>query len=188
MTASKQKGSRVDKELWLRTALEAVAHTNGGKVSIDALAKKLGVTKGSFYHHFRNRQDFVDQIVEFWVQRFNVYVIETIGASEGSGEEKLLSLMKLVKSEGLNLYDTTFRAWGAKDPKIAAKVHQVDIARYEFLKTLFGEMGFVGEELETRTRLWLIFASAQAAVNFPDSSPNPDDFVALSHEFFTRSL
>lgn len=184
----KRKGYRVDKELWLRTALETVAHTNSDKISIDALANKLNVTKGSFYHHFKSRQDLVDQIIEYWVQRFNAYVIETVSAIEGSGEEKLLALMKLVNQEGLNLYDTTLRAWAAKDSKIAAKILEVDLDRYKLLKSLFSEMGFEGEELEIRTRIWLIFASGQAAVNFPDSGANPDDFIALTHEFFTRRL
>lgn len=181
-----KKSLRIDKELWLRTALNAVAHTNGDKISIDALAKKLGKTKGSFYHHFRNRQDLVDQIVEYWVQHFNVYVMEAVVATEGSGEEKLRTLMRMLNHEGLDLYDTTFRAWGAKDPEIAAKVLEVDVNRYKFLKNLFSQMGFVGEDLETRTRMCLIFLSGQAAVNFPDDSPSPGDFVAHSHEFFIR--
>ena len=70
---------KLGKERWLRTALESIAREGDGKLRIDALAWELNVTKGSFYHHFRDRQEFVDQVVDFWVERYNRYVIETIG-------------------------------------------------------------------------------------------------------------
>lgn len=128
----------------------------------------------------------MDQVVDFWVARFNRYVIDTISQFEGPPEARLLSLMKLVKREGLHLYDLTFRAWAAQDPEIAAKVREVDRARYVFIKGLFEEMGFSGQELELRTRVWLVFASAQSTVVFPEGdTADPDCFVS-SHAFFTR--
>ena len=70
------KGARSDKEVWLRAALETVATEGGENLRIEPLARRLGLTKGSFYHHFRDRQDFIDQMVDYWVERFNRYVVE----------------------------------------------------------------------------------------------------------------
>lgn len=177
-------GARVDKERWLRTALEVVEKEGGGAIRIDGLARRLNVTKGSFYHHFKDRQDFIDQMVDFWVERFNRYVIERIGHLAGSPEDRLLSLMRLVKREGLDLYDITFRAWAAQDPKIAAKVREVDLARYRFIRELFEEMGFEGEALELRTRMWLVFAAANSTVGFPDDGF--EDLFERSHSIFVQ--
>ena len=179
---------RLGKERWLRTALEAIAREGDGKLRIDALARELNVTKGSFYHHFRDRQEFIDQVVGFWVERYNHYVIETIGQLEGPAEYRLLSLMKLVKREGLDLYDTTFRAWAAHDGRIAEKVRQVDHARYVFIRGLFDDMRFSGDELELRTRIWLVFAAASSSVSFPGDAGGIDDPFVASHEIFTRKL
>ena len=140
----------------------------------------------SFYHHFRDRQDFIDQIVDFWVERYNRYVIETIGQFEGPAEYRLLSLMKLVKREGLDLYDTTFRAWAAHDERIAKKVRAVDLERYAFIQGLFEEIGFSGDELELRTRIWLVFAAASSSISFPEDAGGTNELFVASHEIFTR--
>ena len=177
-------GTRVDKERWLRTALEVVEKEGGGAIRIDGLARRLKVTKGSFYHHFKDRHDFIDQMVDYWVERFNTYVIDQIQHVAGSPEDRLLTLMRLVKREGLDLYDITFRAWAAQDPKIAAKVREVDLARYRFIRSLFAEIGFEGEELELRTRIWLVVAAANSTVTFPDDGTG--DLFEKSHPFFVR--
>ena len=174
------------RDRWIRTALEAIAREGDGNLQIDTLARDLKVTKGSFYHHFRDRQDFIDQIVDFWVERYNRYVIETIGQFEGPAEYRLLSLMKLVKREGLDLYDITFRAWAAHDERIAKKVRAVDLERYAFIRGLFEEIGFSGDELELRTRIWLVFAAASSSISFPEDAVDANDLFVASHEVFTR--
>ena len=180
--------SRLGKERWLRTALEAIAREGDGKLRIDALARELNITKGSFYHHFRDRQEFIDQVVDFWVERYNRYVFKTIGQQKGPAEDRLLSLMKLIRREGLDLYDTTFRAWAAHDERVAERVRSVDHARYVFIRGLFEEMGFFGDELELRTRIWLVFAAANSSVSFPGDAGGIDDPFVASHEIFTRKL
>ncbi|MDV7144295.1 hypothetical protein R3X27_16545 [Tropicimonas sp. TH_r6] len=125
-------------------------------------------------------------MVDFWVERFNRYVIETIGQQVGSPEDRLLTLTRLVKREGLDLHEITFRAWAAQDSDIAAKVREVDHGRYAFIRSLFEEMGFAGEELEMRTRIWLIVASARCTMDFPVSEDMPGDIFEQSHTFLVR--
>lgn len=182
---SQQRNSR---ETWLRKALETIARDGDKGVRIDALARDLNITKGSFYHHFRDRQDFIDQVVDFWVERYNRYVIETIEQFEGSPEDRLRSLMKLLKREELDAYDMTFRAWAVHDPGIAKRVRQVDLTRYGFIRGLFEEMGFEGTDLELRTRIWLVFAAANATVSFPVSSEIGEDLFVESHAFFVGKM
>ena len=66
MALAKQKDSRFTKDLWLEKALEDLSQTGGAKFHIEKLAAKLGVTKGSFYWHFESRNDFVDQVLDYW--------------------------------------------------------------------------------------------------------------------------
>jgi len=51
---------------WLEAALQVLASDGASAVSVEPLAKKLGVTKGSFYWHFKNRKVLIQNLLEYW--------------------------------------------------------------------------------------------------------------------------
>jgi AcrR family transcriptional regulator len=53
-------------EDWTNAALEAIADGGTGKVAVEALARELGATKGSFYWHFRNRDALLEAALARW--------------------------------------------------------------------------------------------------------------------------
>lgn len=179
-------GKRFDRERWLQSALDVLAQEGSARLRVDALSSSLNVTKGSFYHHFRDRSDFVEKLAEYWASRYNDHVVREIGAQDGSPEDRLRNLMRMIKDGGFDRYDTAFRSWAAQDPTVAKALREVDLGRYRFIRGLFEEMGFSGTELETRVRAWLVFASANASINYPSSdhftAPDLDAFL----DFFVR--
>lgn len=56
----------LDRSAWLEAATDAIAEGGFGAARILALAKQLGVTRGSFYWHFRNHEDFVRALLLRW--------------------------------------------------------------------------------------------------------------------------
>ena len=63
MKVQKKRHSR---DAWLALALDVLADEGRAKIEIEYLAKKLGVTKGSFYSHFSDRRDFVASVAFYW--------------------------------------------------------------------------------------------------------------------------
>jgi AcrR family transcriptional regulator len=177
---------RFHKEAWLSAAMEVLAREGQAKLRVDNLAGQLGVTKGSFYHHFKGRDDFVQSLLDYWSRTFTDNVIAAARAMEGSPEERLLNVMRMIEREDLDRYDIAFRSWAAQDPSVAKGVRQVDLARYRFIRSLFAEMGFEGAELEDRVRIWLVFQSAQRTVYLPKRSGNVEDVIIRLHTFFTQ--
>lgn len=183
--ATEQDTKRYDQERWLQAALDILAQKGGAKLRIESITSSLNVTKGSFYHHFRDRQDFVARLSAYWSAKYTDVVIQEAGAFSGSGYQKLAEVMRLVTQFELDKYDSAFRSWAAQDPLVAKVVHDVDLARYRFIHGLFEEMGFSGNDLEMRVRVWLVYASAGGSVNFPalPQSDQPDENAVLN--FFT---
>ena len=62
---SKSVVDKQSKKSWLDAALQALASGGIDQVRIESLAKKLGVTKGSFYWHFKDREQFLDELLNF---------------------------------------------------------------------------------------------------------------------------
>ena len=64
--ASPSKATSLDRRAWLQAASDAIAEGGFGEARILTLAKRLGVTRGSFYWHFRDHDDFIRALLERW--------------------------------------------------------------------------------------------------------------------------
>ncbi|MGA7296092.1 MAG: TetR/AcrR family transcriptional regulator [Rhodanobacteraceae bacterium] len=71
---------RLSADDWVSAALERIAEDGLGKLAIEPLAKDLGVTKGSFYWHFRSRNALVDAVLERWRQLGERDLLADLGA------------------------------------------------------------------------------------------------------------
>ena len=94
--------------------------------------------------------------------------------------------METIQRQRLDRYDIAFRSWAAQEPAVAAMVEEVDTNRYKFVRSLFSEMGFRGNNLEDRVRIWLVFQSAQGAVFIHNDRQRSDAMIKRWHAFFTH--
>jgi AcrR family transcriptional regulator len=68
----------LEKNDWLELAMEVLGKAEGVRPTIDYLCREVGVSKGSFYNHFRNSADFLKQIIAFWGERFTQVAMEHV--------------------------------------------------------------------------------------------------------------
>ena len=54
---------------WAEAALQLIAEAGLGSLTVDTLAARLGVTKGSFYWHFKGRSELLAAALGRWEQR-----------------------------------------------------------------------------------------------------------------------
>ena len=153
--------SRVE---WLENALNAVSRTGGAKLRIDSLVKKVGVTKGSFYWHFKNRDDFVRSLIDYWHARYTLTVSDYLDDFEGSAEDKLRKLMEMVFVEQLTRHDLAVRSWAIAEPKLQRLVKRTDDYRLNYLRRLFLGIGFDKDGADLRSRVFLGEAAWEAAL------------------------
>jgi len=103
----------VSREQYFDAALEILAQSGFKGLNIGVLCRNLGVTSGSFYHHFGSWQGFVDVLLEFWENRQGI-LLRNLDFGKGEPETDLELLGKL--TEGLNhKAEAAIRAWAAND-------------------------------------------------------------------------
>ena len=86
-------GQRLSRQDWVDAALSAMARSGLSGIAVEPLAKKLGTTKGSFYWHFRNREDLVTATLESWEKGSTDAIIETL-RPHSDGRARLRQLME----------------------------------------------------------------------------------------------
>ena len=60
--------AKVTKQDWVELALKQLAASGHRSVTLGALLDQLGVSHGSFYHHFKNRTELTQAMLAHWEQ------------------------------------------------------------------------------------------------------------------------
>ena len=155
---------------WLRAGLDALRNGGVAAVRVERLAADLELTKGSFYHHFRDRSALLDAVLEFWSREMTDAEFERVRAKSGL-VARLLALAEDVLQKGMGRYDPAIRAWARSERKVAAAVAAVDRRRVKALAGFFEEAGFGAAEARTRARTFYTFLLGEPQVRAPAREP-----------------
>jgi AcrR family transcriptional regulator len=155
---------------WLQAGLDALRNGGVAAVRVERLAADLELTKGSFYHHFRDRSALLDALLEFWSREMTDAEFERVHGKSGLGA-RLLALAEDVLEKGMGRYDPAIRAWARSERKVAAAVAAVDRRRVKALAGFFEEAGFGAAEARTRARTFYTFLLGEPQVRAPAREP-----------------
>ena len=163
--------ARTPRSAWIEAGLSALAAGGPDAVRIEALARTLGVTKGSFYWHFDGRQALLDGVLDAW-ERVSVDEViarvegerggESGGTNAGDARSKLERLGAIARSGERVLgvdplaVDLAVRDWARRDAQVARRLRRVDNRRMDYMRSLFG--AFCADEAEVEDRCLLAFS------------------------------
>ncbi|HEU4947699.1 MAG TPA: TetR/AcrR family transcriptional regulator [Kribbella sp.] len=123
---------------WLDAGLEILAADGAPAVTIERLTERLGLSKGSFYHHFGGSGGFRTALLAHFEARYTTRLIDAVeqepGASPAAKLRRLLELI-LKDPDAANL-EIAVRAWALQDDEVRAAQARVDRTRTEYLRVL----------------------------------------------------
>ena len=151
---------------WVAAGLQALRKGGVAGVRVERLAEDLGITKGSFYWHFRDRRELLEALLDYWVRETTDAEFARVREVRGLAAQ-LRTLVEDVLDKGLGRYDPPVRAWARSDRKVAATVAQVDRRRIRALTGLFEDGGFGAAEAAARARLFYTFLLGEPQVRAP---------------------
>lgn len=102
-------------------------------LTIESLTTRLRVTKGSFYHHFANYQDFKQQLLDFWEEEGTFRIIQR-AEQEDSPTDKLARVMRA--SLQPPRLDIALRAWALQDEQVRVHQQRIDQQRLAYLEAV----------------------------------------------------
>jgi AcrR family transcriptional regulator len=134
--------TRKSKYDWLQTGLDILGRDGPNAMTIDRMALELGVTKGSFYHHFKNAADFEEQLLAHWANQY----LATSGAKAVEAPASLALLDTLMEElfSPIAEPEIAIRMWATLDARARPHVEKIDRFRRRFLLEVFRSLQ-VGE-------------------------------------------
>lgn len=172
---------------WTDAATEILVNENVRGIRIDALCKRLGVTKGSFYWHFQGRDELLAALLDKWRLRMTTNVIDRLASLGASPKQRLRALFALPhrgKSPSFSRVEQSIRDWGRRDPQANAAVCQVDKLRLDFFRALLIEQGLTPDAAEKRayTAYTIMMGDSVLRGTLPDEAESEarlDTVIAL---------
>ena len=148
---------------WLLAGQDLLRAGGVRAVKLSALTRTLGVTTGSFYHHFADMSAYLDALAEHWGETQPAEVPPTI--SDGPPLARLTALEALHRTNDMEPLDRAMRAWASDEPRAAAAVREADARLLRFLERAFADLGF--EREDARARALLMFSAGAANIYAP---------------------
>lgn len=139
---------------WIEAATEVLVDKSIDAVRVDVLAKGLKVTRGSFYWHFKDRDDLLHQLLKSWRDAATEQIInrfERSGAAPDALIGELISLPFRGRSAGKSAsIELAIRAWARRDEMARQVVDEVDAKRLSYIAQCFIALGFSFAEASMR--------------------------------------
>lgn len=136
---------RKSRQDWIDAGMELLRQEGQQSLTIERLTQALGVTKGSFYHHFGNLANYRQALLHWWEDAFTHEPIR-IAWQEQDTKLRAQRLSRAVRDLDHPL-EIALRAWGLRDPEVARTVASVDRQRLECLTGLHRDQGHAQAEL-----------------------------------------
>ncbi|MEU0405776.1 TetR/AcrR family transcriptional regulator [Streptomyces sp. NPDC006197] len=147
--------ARTPRERWVEEGLTVLADGGPDAVRVEALAKRLGVTKGGFYGYFADRDALLAAMLDTWEREAADQVVERVRQDPDGDPRALITLAGMLTFSGdrLRPIDLAVRDWARRDETVAARLRRVDNRRMELLREMIGTFCADPDEVEARSLL-----------------------------------
>jgi len=147
-------GWRGSREGWLQAAYQSLLESGVESVKIQPLAKRLNLSRTSFYWFFKDREELLAALLARWRDKNTGNLVKQTEAYAESLGEAMLNVFDCWLD--IELFDSQFefavRSWALQSPQILNAVHEADRLRMEALSRMFMRFGHDNTAADVRAR------------------------------------
>jgi AcrR family transcriptional regulator len=145
---------------WIAAATEVLVDQGIDHVRVDVLASQLGVTRGSFYWHFRDRADLLGRVLQGWREHATVALTQRLAQQQREPMAQLRDVLSLPFRGGAAAraarIELAIRAWARRDALAREALEAADASRLAYIARIFCALGF--EDVAAQTRAFVVYA------------------------------
>lgn len=152
---------RLTRESWIGAGQDILRKDGISAVKLAPLTRRLGVSTGSFYHHFADFEEYLGELAASYSMGRVRGVLDRTSFDDPDPTTRVRELARLSVVEGTFDLDRAMRIWAAMDPRAAATVQEAEAQVLAFLSDAFHDLGFDRTQAELRSRILMSVNIAQ---------------------------
>ncbi|MBX3608885.1 MAG: TetR/AcrR family transcriptional regulator [Hydrogenophaga sp.] len=179
-------------DTWIEAATEVLVNQGIDHVRVDLLAQQLGVTRGSFYWHFKDREDLLRRVLQAWRETATENLTVRLESAHADPLEQLRDVLSLPfrgrAAARAARIELAIRAWARRDQMARFAVDEADASRIGYIAQLFSAIGF--PVLEARARAFMLYGYIVSESQMPSLSTEAQkqERRAFAERLFTQRL
>ena len=140
---------------WIHAAFVRLSREGIDSVRVEVLARDLAVSKGSFYWHFRDREELLAAMISNWESQETAWIVAAALSSEGAASRWARLVERCADPERAKL-EAALRSWARRDERIGMKVAAIERDRTAYIARVMREVGFTSQAAEKWSHLALL--------------------------------
>ncbi|NIP17381.1 MAG: TetR family transcriptional regulator [Xanthomonadales bacterium] len=137
---------------WEQAALNMIAEQGIRALAVEPLARRMGITKGSFYWHFPSRESLLEQALNRWEKHDARNLNTSLGAITDP-RDRLISFFRRVGRERLTHEVFSALSAASDHPQVEPVLERVANRRIKHIARAFEELGMESRDARHRARL-----------------------------------
>jgi AcrR family transcriptional regulator len=171
---------------WLLAALELFVAEGIDAVRITRLADELGVTRGSFYWHFSNRDDLIESLVAYWRDKNTSVIVEAVNSATSLSDGIFNFFDTCVDHNQFDpRLDLAIREWARRSQDIREQIDLADSTRVKAITNLFSRYAYPMPEAFIRARVIYFAQIGFYALDVKESLSTRLSYTEAYYECFT---
>lgn len=153
-TKNQDSGWRGSPDVWLEAAYDALKDSGIDAVRVMPLAKRLGLSRTSFYWFFEDREQLLAALLSKWRDKNSGGLIKQCESYAESISEAILNVFECWLNP--ELFDSQFefavRSWALQSAEVSTEIAAADLARINALSAMFRRFGYDIQAADARAR------------------------------------
>lgn len=168
---------RLTKERWLEEGLAVFSNEGPGGLAAERMAKRLGVSRGSFYWHFSNVQEFEGAVLGTWEEQWTTRIVNASQVGDHTPRERLYNLIKQTGGRDAQIYASAKRLANG-NAALAELMDRVDGRRIELVASILRSGGVEDDVANVRARIIYSWAIGQMIIS-SEGTPVPSEMAEV---------
>ena len=153
------------KEQWVKLGYNLFAEMGIHGLNVDKMSTKLKCNRSSFYWHFKTKNDFVIEVIEYWIATETDQVIFEVEKGKTAKEKLELFLLIAFKNEPYLEFAFFLKRYALKNKNAQAIVDKIDKLRLEFTAQLFRDVGYTKKQSEIKANIFFKYLIGHHELN-----------------------
>jgi AcrR family transcriptional regulator len=151
---------------WLEAGQALLRKRGVAGLKLRPLAASLGISTGSFYHHFADFDAFLAELARYYSGEQLAEHLRVVHAEATTAYDRIVRASQIAHEVVLSELIAAMRAWARRDPAVAVEVDTLEQGLLAFLAECFADLGFTADEASVRA--FVLLSAASGGVTPPE--------------------